>query len=70
MKKKHSVTPRDKRDWFAFTKHLENVYNKDVDFVGQNIEVNKLQRLDLHGYSLNQANKLVKKFYLGQSFKL
>ena len=64
MKKKYSVTSKDKSDWFTFTKNLKNVHNKDLDFVGQNIEVNKLHRLDLHGYSLSQANKLVKKFIL------
>ena len=32
MKKKYSVTYKDKKDWIAFTKRLENVSDKDVDF--------------------------------------
>ena len=64
MKKKYSATSRDKEDWFAFTKNLGKVYDKDVDFVGQNIGKNKLKKLDLHGHSLSQANYLVKKFIL------
>jgi len=64
VKKKYSVTSKDKKDWFIFTKHLENVYDKDTDFVEKNITTNKLKRLDLHGYSLDKANKLVKKFIL------
>ena len=64
MKKKYSVTSKDKKDWFVFTKYLENVYDKDTDFIEKNITTNKLERLDLHGYSLDRANKLVKTFIL------
>ena len=68
MKKKYPVTPKDKKDWIAFTKHLENIYNKDVDSIKQNTTENKIRRLDLHGLSLNQANKIVKKFII-ESFE-
>ena len=68
MKKKYSVAPKDKKDWLAFTKHLENIYDKDTDFIKQNTTENKIRRLDLHGLSLNQANKIVKKFII-ESFE-
>ena len=68
MKKKYSVTSKDKKDWIAFTKRLENVYDKNVDFIKQNTIVNKIRKLDLHGLSLNEANKIVKKFVI-QSFE-
>ena len=68
MKKKYSVTSKDKKDWIAFTKRLENVYDKNVDFIKQNTTVNKIKKLDLHGLSLNEANKIVKKFVI-QSFE-
>ena len=68
MKKKYSVTSKDKKDWIAFTKRLENVYDKNVDFIKQNTTVNKIRKLDLHGLSLNEANKIVKKFVI-QSFE-
>ena len=64
MKKKYPATPNDKRDWIAFTKRLENIYDKDADLIKQNTTVNKIRRLDLHGLSLNQANKIVKKFII------
>ena len=64
MKKKYSVTPKDKKDWITFTERLENVYDKDADFVKQSTTLNKIRRLDLHGLSLNQANKVVKKFII------
>ena len=68
MKKKYSATPKDKKDWIAFTKRLENIHDKDNDFIKQNTTVNKIRKLDLHGLSLNQANKIVKKFII-QSFE-
>ena len=64
VKKKYPATPNDKRDWIAFTKRLENIYDKDNAFVKQSTTVNKIRRLDLHGLSLNQANKVVKKFVI------
>ena len=68
MKKKYPATPKDKKDWIAFTKRLENVYDKNVDFIKQNTTVNKIRKLDLHGLSLNQANQIVKKFII-ESFE-
>ena len=64
MKKKYSVAPKDKKGWITFTKHLVNVYDKDAVFLRQNTTVNKIGRLDLHGLSLNQANKVAKKFII------
>ena len=68
MKKKYPVTSKDKKDWIAFTKRLESVSDKDLDFVKQNTTVHKIRKLDLHGLSLNEANKIVKKFVI-QSFE-
>ena len=62
MKKKHFATPADKKDWLAFTKQTERIFDKDSSFIKQNIEVKKIKKLDLHGFSLNEANKTVKKF--------
>ena len=64
MKRKYSATLKDKKEWIAFTKRLENVYDKDAGSVKLNTTVNKIKRLDLHGLSLNQANKIVKKFII------
>ena len=68
MKKKYTVTSKDQKDWIVFTKHLENIYDKDADFIKENNTANKTKRLDLHGFSLNQANKIVKKFVI-ESFE-
>ena len=68
MRKKYSTTSKDKKDWIAFTKRFENLYDKDADFTKKNTIVNKVQKLDLHGFSLNKANKIVKKFII-ESFE-
>ena len=62
MKKKYFATPKDKKDWDAFVERLEGVYDKDINFIKQNAPTNKIRNLDLHGFSLNQASKKVKKF--------
>ena len=64
MKKKYPATSKDKKDWFSFTKSLSNIYDKDAYYIKQNSKTNKIQRLDLHGFSLNQANKVVKEFII------
>ena len=64
MKKKHFVTPKDKKDWDIFTKQMGNISPKESDLLKENIEINKVKKLDLHGFSLAEANKTVKKFII------
>ena len=64
MKKKYTVTPKDKKNWLTFTKRLENLYDKDADYIKPRITENKIKKLDLHGLSLEDANKIVKKFII------
>ena len=67
MKKKPNVSSQDKKDWIAFTKDMGNISTKENDLINKNIKVNKIPKLDLHRFSLEQANKEVKKFII-QSF--
>ena len=60
MKKKFSVTFKDKNDWISFTKRMDNVRPKESDLLKENIEIDKVKKLDLHGYSLVEANNIVK----------
>ena len=64
MKKKYSVSSKDKKDWTDFTKKMDNIHVKEDDFLEENLKKNKIRRLDLHGYSLEDANKIVKKFII------
>ena len=64
MKKKYPVSSKDKKDWADFTKQIGNISVKEDDFLEENRQINKVRKLDLHGYSLDDANKAVKKFII------
>ena len=64
MKKKYVVSSKDKKDWTDFTKQIGNISPKEDDLLQANIEINKVPKLDLHGFSLIEANKKVKKFII------
>ena len=64
MKKKNFVTPKDKKDWDVFTKQMGDISPKESDLSKENIEINKVKKLDLHGSSLIEANKIVKNFII------
>ena len=68
MKKKYVVSSNDKKDWTDFTKQIGNISPKEDDLLQANIETNKVPKLDLHGFSLSQSNKIVKKFII-ESFE-
>ena len=59
MKKKDSLSQRDKDDWKNFLEDTSPIPNKDQK---QQIENNttNIFKFDLHGYSLDEANKKVK----------
>jgi len=67
VKKRHTATFKDKKDWIDFTKQIDNVGAKAVDLLQENIQTNKVPKLDLHGYSLTESNKIVKKFIIESS---
>ena len=64
MKKKYSVTSKDKKDWDVFTKQMGNISAKESDFLKENVQINKVKKLDLHGSSLVEANERVKNFII------
>ena len=64
MKKKYVTPSKDKKDWVDFTKKMNNIHVKKEDLTEQNIEMNRIKKLDLHGFSLIEANKKVKKFII------
>ena len=62
MKKKDPVTLKDKEDWTAFTENMGSISAKESDLSKESIQINKVQKLDLHGTSLDSANRAVKEF--------
>jgi len=64
VKKKYITSFKDKKDWLVFTKKMDNVSIKAADLPEENTEINKVRKLDLHGFSLTEANQMVKKFII------
>ena len=55
-----SISEKDKKDWQDFISSDEKVINKDSKIIKKNNE--KTRSIDLHGYTLDQANKKVSDF--------
>jgi len=64
VKKKYTASSKDKKDWIDFTKQIDNIKAKEADLLQENIQINKIPKLDLHGSSLVESNKMVKKFVI------
>ena len=68
----NNISDKDKKDWDNFLLKNDQLPNKD-DFEKSN-KVKKIKSLDLHGYSLDDANRLIedfiKKSYEEKVFKL
>tara|TARA_B100001013_G_scaffold309831_1_gene214378 strand:+ start:47 stop:460 length:414 start_codon:yes stop_codon:yes gene_type:complete len=56
------LTDKDKKDWKNFTSSRDKVSNKDFKLNKKNIEENTERIIDLHGFSLENANKIVEGF--------
>ena len=55
------ISDKDKEDWENFLKKKEKIPNKD--FVKKkNIRYEKIKKIDLHGYTIEEANKFVEYF--------
>ena len=55
------VSDKDKQDWENFLKNKEKIPNKDF-FNKENIRHEKIKKIDLHGYTIEEANKAVEQF--------
>ena len=64
MKKKHVVSQKDKNDWVSYAKKMDDVTSKENDHNINYTNLNKIRKLDLHGFSLQDANRKVKKFII------
>ena len=62
-KKTLEILDKDKEDWKNFLNNKEKIPNKD--FVNKrNIRYEKIKKIDLHGYTIEEANKAVAQFIL------
>ena len=58
----NNISDKDKKDWQAFISSKEKVIDKD--FKSQKKNLLKVRSIDLHGYTLEQANTAIEQFIL------
>ena len=68
MKKKEKISLDDKKEWISYTSKLNDIYDKEID-IGKNFKSQKIKVVDLHGFSLEKANKIIKDIILNSSEK-
>ena len=56
----NNISNKDKKDWDNFINSKEKLPNKDTKF--QNKKIFKTRSIDLHGYTLDEANKTIEDF--------
>ena len=56
------ISDKDKKDWENFTSNKEKIPNKDFAYQEKIRQHKKLKKIDLHGYSLENANKYIENF--------
>ena len=54
------ISEKDKKDWNNFISNKEKLKNKDVDI--NKTLIQKIRSIDLHGLTLDQANKKISNF--------
>ena len=57
---KDKISNKDKKDWENFLKSKEKLIDKD--YSEKKNKVYLTRSIDLHGYSLDEANKIIEKF--------
>ena len=60
------ISDKDKKDWKKFINSDEGVYNKDLEYLEK--KNYQTRSIDLHGHSLDQANKVIQEF-IYQAYK-
>ena len=56
----NKISDKDRKDWQKFLDSSAKLYNKDVDQVNNRIISER--SIDLHGYTLEEANKKISEF--------
>ena len=57
-----NISDKDKKDWETFLSSDEKLFNKDNTLKKKSPL--KIKSIDLHGYTLDQANKLIESFII------
>ena len=62
------ISDKDKKDWQNFLLSKEKVHNKDLSLSQIKIDKNLVKTIDLHGFSLENANRTIDEF-INRCFK-
>ena len=58
----NKISDKDKRDWQNFISGEEKIYNKDSPLLQTRTYKDEIKTIDLHGFSLENANKTIDEF--------
>ena len=58
----NKISDKDKRDWQNFISSEEKIYNKDSSLSQSRTYKDEIKTIDLHGFSLENANKTIEQF--------
>ena len=61
---KRKISNKDKKDWQNFISNKEKLSNKDLYLSGNKIKKKTIKTIDLHGFSLENANNFIEKFII------
>ena len=56
------ISDKDKKDWKNFTLSNDKISNKDLNTTKDKIKKKIIKKIDLHGFSLENANKVIEEF--------
>ena len=62
------ISDKDKKDWKNFISSKDEILNKDLKITKDKIKKKIIKKIDLHGFSLENANKVIEEF-ITQSFE-
>jgi DNA-nicking Smr family endonuclease len=62
------ISDKDKKDWKNFISSKDKILNKDLKITKDKIKKKIIKKIDLHGFSLENANKVIEEF-IAQSFE-
>ena len=62
------ISDKDKKDWKNFISSKDKIPNKDLKITKDKIKKKIIKKIDLHGFSLENANKVIEEF-IEQSFE-
>ena len=65
---KRKISDKDKKDWKNFISNKEKLSNKDLYLSNNKIEKEIIKTIDLHGFTLENANNVIEEFII-QCFK-